>query len=569
MKKTIFLLLILLSAILVNCHKEKTDPPIDNGVIVFPEELTERLITDLDLLGKLWGFLKYHHPKLGKGDYDIDYELFSILQQYLDAENNEARDKIILDWITTYGEIPACTTCGTSPSNAYIKPDLAWVDNSDMTDDLKNRIKDIYANRHQGSHYYIRSMEYAGNFEFFNEKAYSDMAYPDAEYRLLTLYRYWNIIQYFFPYKYQTDKNWNNVLKEYVSLFISAKNRLEYELATLQIIGEINDTHAYLSGGYEIKDSSGYNYAPFRGWFIEGKLVVTDYYNPEFKATSGLEIGDVITHINGETVESIVENLKKYYPASNVPARLMKISYDLLRSNSNTISVNYYSAEHAGEKKIPLYNRSMLNFYGGYKVNGNEKCYKLLDGNIGYITLSSIKDEDIPVIKSTFRNTKGIIIDIRNYPSTPVMYSLGSYFVSQTTPFVKFTVGNINNPGEFTFINDYVITSESTGAYRGKLVVIVNEVTQSQAEFTAMAFKAGDNTTIIGSTTAGADGNVSEIILPGGLKTRISGIGVYYPDGTQTQRIGIVPDIWVEPTIDGIKQGKDELLEKAIEIIGK
>ena len=47
----------------------------------------------------------------------------------------------------------------------------------------------------------------------------------------------------------------------------------------------------------------------------------------------------------------------------------------------------------------------------------------------------------------------------------------------------------------------------------------------------------------------------------------ISGIGVYYPDGTNTQRIGIVPDIWVEPTINGIKQGKDEVLKKAIEII--
>ena len=84
-----------------------------------------------------------------------------------------------------------------------------------------------------------------------------------------------------------------------------------------------------------------------------------------------------------------------------------------------------------------------------------------------------------------------------------------------------------------------------------------------------MAFRAGDNTTIVGSTTAGADGNISTIILPGGLRTIISGIGVYYPDGTQTQRIGIVPDVKVEPTINGIKQGKDEVLEKALEIINK
>jgi len=49
----------------------------------------------------------------------------------------------------------------------------------------------------------------------------------------------------------------------------------------------------------------------------------------------------------------------------------------------------------------------------------------------------------------------------------------------------------------------------------------------------------------------------------------ISGIGVYYPDGKETQRIGIVPDLEIKPTIEGIKNGRDELLEKAIEIINR
>lgn len=153
-----------------------------------------------------------------------------------------------------------------------------------------------------------------------------------------------------------------------------------------------------------------------------------------------------------------------------------------------------------------------------------------MDNNIGYITLVSIKDDDIPKIKEEFKNTRGIIIDIRNYPSTFVPFKLGSFFVSSPTPFVKFTNGNINNPGEFTFTKELEIPNAEE-LYKGKLIVLVNELSQSQAEYTAMAFRAGDNTTIVGSTTAGADGNVSTIILPGGLRTMISGIGVYYPNG--------------------------------------
>ena len=55
-----------------------------------------------------------------------------------------------------------------------------------------------------------------------------------------------------------------------------------------------------------------------------------------------------------------------------------------------------------------------------------------------------------------------------------------------------------------------------------------------------MAFRAAGGI-VLGSTTAGADGNVSNIPLPGGLRTMISGIGVFYPDKGPTQRVGIVP----------------------------
>ena len=543
------------------------DKKFDAGsAITFPS-LNEQLITNLDLLGKLWGFLKYHHPEIGKGKFNWDYELFRILPKYLKVKNNAERDKVLLGWINKYGKIQTCTTCKETPSDAYLKPNLSWVEKSDMDNDLKRKIQEIYSNRHQGEHYYIKMAPNVGNPQFLNENPYTNMPYPDAGFRLLALYRYWNMIQYFFPCKYQTDKNWDDVLKEYIPIFVSVENELEYEWAALQVIGEINDSHANLwGGGDEIDSLRGANFAPFRVQFVEQKLVVTDYYNPELKETSGLEIGDIITHINERTIEFIVDSLKKYYPASNEAARLRNIADNLLRSSSNTLHIRYTTSGQTKQKELPLYARNSLSIYRWYKVNQNEKCYKLLDGNIGYVTLANIKDNDIPAIKESFKNTKGIIIDIRNYPSTFVPFALGSYFVSKPTPFVKFTQGNMNNPGEFTFRNGQNIPNEDE-TYQGKLVVIVNELSQSQAEYTAMAFRAGDNTTIIGSTTAGADGNVSEISLPGGLRTMISGIGVYYPDGTQTQRIGIVPDIKVEPTIDGIKQGKDEVLEKAMEII--
>src|SRR5690606_30366395 len=281
---------------------------------------------------------------------------------------------------------------------------------------------------------------------------------------------------------------------------------------------------------------------------------------------SGLKIGDVITKINGKPVELIVKEKSKYYPASNEASRLRDMAMDLLRSNSGEIEIGFLSDSPKEQAMmLSLFPKDSLKIYTWYK-NSDAKSYKMLDGNIGYVTLQNIKAIDVPAIREYFINTKGIIIDIRNYPSSFVPFSLGTYFVSTLTPFVKFTTGNIDNPGEFAF-GEELSLPEHGNTYLGKVVVLVNELTQSQAEYTAMAFRAGENTTIMGSTTAGADGNVSTIYLPGGLRTMISGIGVYYPNGGETQRLGIVPDLEVKPTIEGIRSGRDELLESAIEFI--
>lgn len=147
-----------------------------------------------------------------------------------------------------------------------------------------------------------------------------------------------------------------------------------------------------------------------------------------------------------------------------------------------------------------------------------------------------------------------------------IPFSLAAHFVSTGTPFAKFTRPNLNRPGVFNFTSEVEVPSEKP-EYKGKVVVLINEFTQSAGEFAAMSLQASNNVILIGSQTAGADGDISKIYLPGGLMTMISGAGVYYPDGTGTQRIGIIPDKIVKPTVQGIRDGKDEVLLKAIQII--
>ena len=165
------------------------------------------------------------------------------------------------------------------------------------------------------------------------------------------------------------------------------------------------------------------------------------------------------------------------------------------------------------------------------------------------------------------KDTDGLVIDLRGYPSDFIVFSLSQYLMPHPNNFVKFTRGTVENPGEFDFTQTLSVGAWRKNFYKNKIVIIVNETTQSQAEYTTMALQTAPNAVVVGSTTAGADGNVSHIFLPGNIHTMISGIGVYYPDGRETQRIGIVPDIEAKPTVEGIRKGEDEVLNKAIEII--
>ena len=542
------------------------DKEFERGSNINFPPVNDSLILDLVCLGRVWGFLKYHHPIIAKGTYNWDFELFRFLPKFLAAKDIATREVLMLDWINKLGNISKYPKAKNKSKKSFTKPNLDWIESLITNQSLKIKLYQVYERRNQGGHFYVGSDPEAPTF--LNEEPYANLGLPDDAFRLLSLYKYWNIIHYYFPNKHLTDKNWDSVLIEYIPYFLNAKSRMEYELTVLKIIGEIHDSHAAIwDGAYKIETSKGQNYPPFHVRFVENKLIVDDYFNADKASLTGIKIGDVITHINGKSVEKVVDSLMVYYPGSNLPARLREISVNILRSPNTEVSIQYISSGVAKTTNVSLYKIRELDWYSSFKLK-NQKGYKLLKNDILYLNLAFLNGNDTPEIEELLKKVKSVIVDVRNYPDITAIYSLVPYFQTTKKPFAVFTHRNINNPGEFYWTQNVRMYGIKK-PFSGKLIVLQNEITQSLGEYTVMAFKATGNATVIGSQTAGADGRIAEIFLPGGLKTSISGRGVYYPDKTETQRIGIVPDIEVNPTINGIKEGRDEVLEKAIETIEK
>jgi C-terminal processing protease CtpA/Prc len=275
-------------------------------------------------------------------------------------------------------------------------------------------------------------------------------------------------------------------------------------------------------------------------------------------------LGDVILEVDGRPVPQLIQEWTPFYADSNEAARQRDIANFMLRGACGPTKLRV----RRGAEELTIETSRIAAQppeASTHDLPGD--TFRLLTPEVAYLKLSSVKAADIPNYLKSSEGTKGWIIDIRNYPSEFMPFALGSHLVKEPTPFVYFTALDLANPGAFRWREPgpLVITPEAP-RYPGKVVVLVDETTQSQAEYTSMAFRAA-GATIVGSTTAGADGNVSQISLPGGLSTMFSGIGVFYPDKSPTQQVGIVPDIVVRPTIPSLAAGRDELVEAGVRSI--
>ncbi|MBE9585276.1 peptidase S41 [Mucilaginibacter sp. JRF] len=525
----------------------------------------------LSLLGQLWGFLKYHHPAVAKGDYNWDAELFRVMPAVIAAKNDAEASAAFEKWMDKLGVPPVCNDCTPIEkiSNIKLKPDYgALFTNKVFKPSLTAKLKYILANRNTGPNIYISFAQGVGNPIFIAENTYAQLPVVDAGYRMLSLYRYWNIIKYFFPNRHLIGENWVNALDRNIAIFAQAGNSTDYALAVLKLSSSIHEGHAFFANERgELERYKGTNSPPFQAKFIEGKLLVTGYYKDTLNVKQNFKVGDVITKINGVSVAELIEKYRPLSIASNDESMLRDMPREYLLRSPNKV----FEFEVQGTGAVRSVNIEGMDYrqsYNGIIDNnyGKEGYYLRKDG-IGYVYPAKYKNEDLFTIKQLFKNSKGIIVDMRCYPSAFMPFTFGNFIKGMPSPFVKFSTTSASYPGLFTYKPAIENGALAADSYKGKVVVIVNQDAQSQAEYTTIAFQSSPNVTVIGSRTAGADGNISNFPLPGALGSTISGIGVYYPDGTETQRVGVKIDVPVKPTIKGIREGRDELLEKAVAIL--
>lgn len=544
MKNTFLFLLLLMNAKLVSAQTNDFE------------------VEKLASLAKVWGYLKYYHPTVAKGTYNWDEELVVHIRQLANIHNKEELSKFYMQWISSIGKVPVCKKCNVVVPDSMSKNlNLDWIkDQTSFSDSLITVLKYIRQNRNTGSNHYIKTYP-IGNV-MLTENPYPGYVYPSYEYRLLSLFRYWNVINYFYPYKYTIGEDWNKVLTEMIPKFNNAKDTIAYHLAMQKLVNKLNDSHAFFFTPY-IDAYIGKYYAPLKLKIIDGQVLVVGYGSYILPVKDELEYGDKIIKVDGKEISQVLKERLLISYGSNEPTWIKNASAILLNGSTILGQVTFERNGIVQTKEIRRY------LYESLKRERavDRRAWKILPGNIAYVDMLNLSIDSINSTMKALLDTKAIVFDLRTGAQPNVQYLIARYLNNKAVPSANFSYPSMNYPGTYVFKQNPYAGSKNKNYYKGKVVLLVNEYTQSLGEFSAMVLQTAPNVITIGSQTAGADGNVSSITFPGGYSSYISGLGFYYPDGTETQHKGVKIDIICKQTISGILNKQDEVLNRALTYI--
>jgi len=510
-------------------------------------QLSQTQINKLELLGQLWGFLKYYHPQLATGDYDWDKQLFQMLPSIKGKDFDLKLEK----WVSSLGNYEI-QKAKVNLANIRSSPDFKWFRNRFITPNLKNQLERILKAKRPESSYYVSISQDIHNPIFKNEKIYSEIKYDDYGMKLLALFRYWNYIEYFYPYKYLITSNWDDVLKEFISKIYKTKNEIDYTLCLAELIAKTEDTHHIVLKNESLENYFGKFKVPVSTKFIENKLVIVKSYSQE----NILKAGDIILNADSIPTEVLKEKYFKYSIASNLPTTMREVAKKIIRTNKKSVQLSILRGEKTFEitvKTIPF----------SSPFPDPIEQIKEISSDIGYLNTKYLVLKDYDSIFHKWRDKKTIIFDIRNYPEVNLARLL-PYLFEKPVSFFRSTSTNLVNPGFFSFDPKKVFENKNGYHFHGKIIILVNNDSQSKSEFSALSLQSYSKSIIIGNLTAGTDGDLSRIVLPGNVQSEITGIGIYKLDKSETQKVGIKSDIIINPTLEDIKNKRDVILNAAL-----
>ncbi|MCB9684088.1 MAG: hypothetical protein H6735_03480 [Alphaproteobacteria bacterium] len=368
----------------------------------------------------------------------------------------------------------------------------------------------------------------------------------DVDVRLAAMITAWGVLRSFHPEPPAVD--WDVLLERSVRDAAAAADREELVAALWRMAVDVPDGHTWIG---HPKVTGGNCAVPFRWLRVDDALVVTS------TVAAALRIGDVVLSVDGvptadalRTAEARVSGSERFRHAwaaerLSVGPCDRAVTLEIDRGGERTT----VAVGHAAQSP-PLFDRAP---------------FDVLEDGVIVVDLNQLDWESLRGGLDQLAAAPGVVFDLREYPAGGITNLLPHLLSAPDQQLGWMQVPQVIRPGEVAGWAPYDWRLQPASPRIGGRVAFLSSPLDLSASESVLAMVVDQQLgTVIGGTTGGTNGNIVQAPLPGGYGLQFTGMHVVRADGSPVHLVGIAPDVPVSPTLDGLRAGRDEVLEAGL-----
>lgn len=364
----------------------------------------------------------------------------------------------------------------------------------------------------------------------------------------------WNVARHFYPYRDAVKLDWEATLRAWLAAQPPSQTRAELRDQLRRLTAPLDDGHVGIA---DFGDK-----APRAFLAISIRPVGEQWVVDASRIPEQVQAGDVITAVHGKPAKAWFDERLALLSGSPHHKRWRTRLELLAAPRDSTVALKLLRGKRAIDVTLPY---TATQFMQGPRPAA---IHEVRPG-VHYVDVTRFDKAAFDKALETLKGAKGIVFDLRGYPGRDAV-SLVPYWLTGADPAQWMFVPRYDKP----FAQSTAAWSIGWQAQRNPAlekpvkVLLVDGRTISYAESLAAYFPAQQTGPMVGERTAGANGNVARATLPSAMSFFFSSMRVTLHDGaTSMHARGIAPDKPASPTVEGIRAGRDEVLEHAIRLI--
>jgi C-terminal processing protease CtpA/Prc len=369
----------------------------------------------------------------------------------------------------------------------------------------------------------------------------------------------WNVFRHFYPYFDVVGTDWEAVLPRALREAAADRAGGEFYTTLRKMVAELKDGHGRVTDQRAAQPGR----VPIAAEWIEGRLVVTGLAG---SAAGQVRAGDEIVSIDGTPGATALERAETLISGATPQWKRVRSSYEVLSGPSGQVcALTLLPFGGAAAKVLKLTYEQATVIASDPRPTST---VAELEPGIWYVDVTRARDKDVDEALPKLAMAKGIVFDVRGYPRVTPKWL--QHLTATPMRSAQWHLPVVDRPGEMTFVRGGEWNLLPLPPYlAAKKVFLTDGGAISYAESTmgiVEHYKLGE---IVGETTAGTNGNVNPLELPGGFVISWTGMKVLKHDGSRHHGVGIAPTVPAMRTQAGVAAGRDELLERGVAILKK